>query len=126
MYPCRRRVQFMVIGQKLRVIREAKNLSQRDIERRTGLLRCYISRVEHGHTVPAVETLEKFARAFEVPFYQLFHDGIQPIEEPNLPAANKKSLHEASKDRRELRRFAEALSRMSERNRKLLLSVAQR
>ena len=44
-----------------------------DVENRTGLLRCYISRVENGHTVPAIETLEKFARALEVPIYQLFY-----------------------------------------------------
>ncbi len=47
----------MIIGDRLRELREAKNLSQEDIEKRTGLLRCYISRVENGHTVPAIETL---------------------------------------------------------------------
>jgi transcriptional regulator with XRE-family HTH domain len=52
----------MVIGDRLRELREAKELSQGDIEHRTGLLRCYISRVENGHTVPAIETLEKLAR----------------------------------------------------------------
>ena len=65
----------MVIGDRLKELRESKELSQGDIEKRTGLLRCYISRVENGHTVPAVETLEKLARALEVPMYQLFHDG---------------------------------------------------
>jgi transcriptional regulator with XRE-family HTH domain len=65
----------MVIANRLKELREAKHLSQLDIQQRTGLLRCYISRVENGHTVPAVETLEKFARALEVPMYQLFHDG---------------------------------------------------
>jgi transcriptional regulator with XRE-family HTH domain len=57
----------MVIGDRLRELREAKELSQGDIEKRPGLLRCYISRVENGHTVPAIETLEKMARALEVP-----------------------------------------------------------
>jgi transcriptional regulator with XRE-family HTH domain len=65
----------MVIGDRLRELRESKELSQGDIEKRSGLLRCYISRVENGHTVPAVSTLEKMARALEVPMYQLFHDG---------------------------------------------------
>ena len=65
----------MVIGDRLKELREAKELSQGDIEKRSGLLRCYISRVENGHTVPAVETLEKMARALEVPMYRLFHDG---------------------------------------------------
>ena len=65
----------MVIADRLRAIREQKNMSQGDIEKRTGLLRCYISRVENGHTVPAIETLEKMARAMKVPMYQLFYDG---------------------------------------------------
>jgi transcriptional regulator with XRE-family HTH domain len=50
----------MVIGDRLKTLRETKDLSQGDIEKRTGLLRCYVSRVENGHTVPSVETLEKF------------------------------------------------------------------
>ena len=57
----------MLLAHRLRAIREAKNLSQGDIEERTGLLRPYISRVENGHTVPSIETLEKLARALEVP-----------------------------------------------------------
>jgi transcriptional regulator with XRE-family HTH domain len=69
----------MIISDRLRELREAKNLSQGDIEKRTGLLRCYISRVENGHTVPAIETLEKLARALEVPLYQLFYDGDKPL-----------------------------------------------
>src|ERR1700686_816160 len=74
----------MGICDRLRELREIKNLSQGDIEKRTGLLRCYISRVENGHTVPAIETLEKFARALEVPLYQLFYEGEEPPKLPNL------------------------------------------
>ena len=43
-----------------------KNLSQGDIEKRTETTRCYISRVDNGHTVPAIETLEKLTRALGV------------------------------------------------------------
>jgi len=75
----------MIIGDRLREMREAKQLSQGDIEKRTGLLRCYISRVENGHTVPALETLEKFARALEIPMYQMFYDGDEPPKLLNLP-----------------------------------------
>jgi transcriptional regulator with XRE-family HTH domain len=63
---------------------EKKELSQGDIEKRIALLRCYISRVENGHTVPTVETLEKLARASEVPMYQLFYDGNEPPRLQNL------------------------------------------
>ncbi len=68
----------MDVGNRLRSVREEENLSQGDIEKRTGLLRCYISRVENGHTVPAIETLEKMARALELPLYQLMYDGEKP------------------------------------------------
>ena len=76
----------MIIGDRLKSLRESKNLPQGDIEERTGLLRCYISRVENGHTVPAVSTLEKMARALEIPMYQLFHDGRQrrPFADSNI------------------------------------------
>ena len=65
----------MIIGTRLRKLREERKLSQGDIEKRTGLLRCYISRVENGHTVPSLETLERLASALEIPLYQLFHEG---------------------------------------------------
>jgi transcriptional regulator with XRE-family HTH domain len=75
----------MVICDRLRSLREEKKLSQGDIEKRTGLLRCYISRVENGHTVPTVETLEKMARALEVPMYKLFYDAEAPPKLESLP-----------------------------------------
>ncbi len=75
----------MVISDRLGAIREQKDLSQGDIEQRTGLKRCYVSRVENGHTVPSIETLEKLARALEVPMYQWFYEGEEPPEVPSLP-----------------------------------------
>jgi transcriptional regulator with XRE-family HTH domain len=118
----------MPIGERLREIRESKDLSQGDIEKRTGLLRCYTSRVENGHTVPSIDTLEKYARALEVPLYKLFHDGEGPIRKPNLPAgSNDGALWGAEeKEHRELRLFAQALSKMNDRNRKLLFAMAQK
>src|ERR1700736_3240703 len=68
----------MIIGDRLRALRESKNLSQADIQERTGLLRCYISRVENGHTIPSVATLEKIARAMKMQLYQVLYDGDQP------------------------------------------------
>lgn len=116
----------MVIGQKLKEIRESKNLSQGDIEERTGLLRCYTSRVECGHTVPSVETLEKYARALEVPLYMLFHDGTSPIEKPNFLVTDNHDPVRGTlrKDWRELRLFARAFAQMDDRDRKLLLTIA--
>ena len=119
----------MVIGDRLRFIREEKNLSQGDVEKRTGLLRCYISRVENGHTVPAVETIEKFARALEVPMYQLFYDGDKPSELPNLPkrkTADEIAWGSSGKDARFLANFRRLLSRIEEKDRKLLMAFARK
>ena len=117
----------MQVGQRLREIREAKKLSQGDIEKRTGLLRCYTSRVENGHTVPAVETLEKYARAFEVPTYQLF---IGADKEPShvptvLGTAGKGKLFGSTrKEGKFFIKFWHLLSKMKERDRTVLLAVA--
>ena len=119
----------MVIGDRLRDMREQKKLSQGDIEKRTGLLRCYISRVENGHTVPAVETLEKFARALEVPLYQLFYDGEEP---PKMPLGAKRrsagalAWGDSGKDARTLAKFRQLLSRANEEDRRLLLFMAKK
>jgi transcriptional regulator with XRE-family HTH domain len=117
----------VLIGQRLKEIREWKNFSQGEIERRTGLLRCYTSRVENGHTVPAIETLEKYARALEIPLYKFFYDGAEPPKKSNLPATKTEPLWGASgNERRELRTFAKVLARMDERQRKLFLEIAMR
>jgi transcriptional regulator with XRE-family HTH domain len=119
----------MIIGDRLRALREEKNLSQGDIEKRTGLLRCYISRVENGHTVPAIETLEKMARAFEVPLYQLFYDGEEPPQLPNL-LKRKSSYNDAwgssGKDARFLSKLRRLLGKTDEHNRKLILYMTQK
>jgi len=119
----------MIVGERLRVLREEKKFSQGEIEKRTGLLRCYISRVENGHTVPAVETLEKFARALEVPIYQLFYEGEEPPKLPNLPkrkSANGKGWGDTGKDARSLFKFRRFLSQMEEKDRTLLMFMAQK
>jgi transcriptional regulator with XRE-family HTH domain len=65
----------MDIGKRLRELREASAYSQGHIEKRTGLLRCYVSRVECGHTVPWLETMDKWAKALRLELYQLFFVG---------------------------------------------------
>jgi transcriptional regulator with XRE-family HTH domain len=118
----------MIIGDRLRPIREQKRLSRGDIEHRCGLLRCYISRVEHGHTVPSIETLEKLARALEVPLYQLFYEGEQP-KLPNLPKRETEAdllFGSSGKGARLLTIFRRFLSRMVWSNRHLLLHMAQK
>jgi len=119
----------MIIGERLRDLREQKKLSQGDIEKRTGLLRCYISRVENGHTVPAIETLEKMARAMEIPLYQLFYDGEEPPKVPNLPkrkTADDIAWGNSGKDARMLGQFRRLLGKTNEKNQRILLYMAQK
>jgi transcriptional regulator with XRE-family HTH domain len=120
----------MIIGHRLRKLREEKNLSQGDIEKRTGLLRCYISRVENGHTVPSLETLERLASALEVPLYQLFYEGEEPPPLPNLsgrPSTEELVLDEESeKQVRFFEKVRRTLEKIEEKDRQLLLYMAQK
>src|SRR5258705_396312 len=119
----------MIIGDRLRALREEKKLSQGDIEKRTGLLRCYISRVENGHTVPAIETLEKLARALECPLYQLFYEGEEPPKLPNLlkrKSSNDIAWGSSGKDARYLSKLRRLLGKSDEQDRKLVLQMAQK
>ena len=119
----------MVISDRLRELREGKKLSQGDIEKRTGLLRCYISRVENGHTVPVIETLEKLARALEVPLYQLFYEGDEPPKLPNL--LKRKTSDDivwgsSGKQAVYFHKLIKCLSKAGDPDRKLLLAMAQK
>jgi transcriptional regulator with XRE-family HTH domain len=119
----------MIIGDRLRELREAKKLSQGDIEKRTGLVRPYISRVENNHTVPAIETLEKMARALEIPMYQLFYDGDEPPKLANLPkykSSEENAWGSSGKDARFLSKLRRLLGKSDEQHRKLILLMAQK
>ena len=116
----------MDIGNQLRSVREEKKLSQGDIEQRTGLLRCYISRVENGHTVPAIETLEKIARALEMPLYALMYEGEEPPALPPRAGKGPDEWGDVGKDARFLNKLCRSLAKMSERDRELLLSFAEK
>ena len=119
----------MIIGDRLRALREEKKLSQGDIEKRTGLVRPYISRIENNHTVPAIETLEKMARALEIPMYQLFYDGDEPPKLPNLPkrkTSDDIAWGSAGKEARYLNKLRRLLSKADDEDRKLILYMAQK
>jgi transcriptional regulator with XRE-family HTH domain len=116
----------MIIGDRLRLLREQKNLSQGDIEKRTGLLRCYVSRVENGHTVPAIETLEKMARALDLPLYQLMYDGEEPprLNVPPPLTRGDSGWGSSGKDLRFLQKLRRLLAKMQPKDRELLLYTA--
>ncbi|HEX2663132.1 MAG TPA: helix-turn-helix transcriptional regulator [Candidatus Acidoferrum sp.] len=117
----------MLIGQKLREIREAKNMSQVEIAETTGLVQPYVSRVENGHTIPGVETLEKWASALKVPLYQILYDGEEPPKPLKLSSNHNRELWgNSARDSHDLKRLRQFLSKMNEQERELLLSLAGR
>ena len=114
----------MLVGERIKQVRESKDMSQGDIERKTGLLRCYLSRVECGHTVPAIETLEKIARAMDIQLYQLFFEKNGEAEELKLPKTASAKL--SGKDAAVISRLTRLVSRMDDRDKKLRLGFAQK
>lgn len=117
----------MLIGQRLRDLREAKKLSQGDIEKSTGLLRCYVSRVENGHTVPNVETLEKWSRALGMPLYQLMHEGGAPPKPLKLSSERDEALWgNSGREVSALNQLRHHLAKMDVTKRKILLALASR
>lgn len=121
----------MSIGMRIRQLRAQKGLSQGDIERVTGLLRCYTSRVENGHTVPSLETLERFAAALGVPLYQLFYSGGETDPTPHL--SPRKSLEDQAEedskegtDARFLLKLKGLVEHITESDRQVLLAMAKK
>ena len=121
----------MVIGKRIRQLREMRKLSQGDIQETTGLLRCYISRVENGHTVLSLETLERFAGALGVPLYQLFCENGHPPETSHLTP--RKTLEELAKDEEVtgpedlfLAKIAHVSARLMATDRKILITLAKK
>ena len=117
----------MFIGAWLRQLREQKGLSQADIEKATGLLRGYISRVENGRTVPSLETLERLAAALGMPLYQFFYMHEEPSRVRWASSNESKAgAPEGRMDDRFLLKLRELCGRMKDPERELLLGVAKR
>jgi transcriptional regulator with XRE-family HTH domain len=114
----------MVVGDRLKSIRELKKLSQGHIEKRTGLFRCYVSRVENNHTVPSIETLEKWTRALDISLSQLFADGQAPKPLPMLKNSRVPKLSRVAANN--LRRVETAFARMKPRDMNIITGLAQK
>ena len=107
----------MNIGQRLRELRESKGLSQGHIQDRTGLLRCYVSRVECGHTNPSIETVERWAKALDLELYQVFYFG---KGEPQAP-----KLADSGRPGPEQQKLLKVFDRLGQSDRALLLAMAR-
>lgn len=105
------------IGVTIREFRLQRGMSQGDIEKRTGLLRCYLSRVENGHTVPSLETLQKIAGALELPLSQFFAD--DPVRDMPGVSLNETEIHFLT----EVQRYS---ANLGESDRRLLLAMVRK
>jgi transcriptional regulator with XRE-family HTH domain len=108
----------MQIGTTIRTHRQQKGLSQGDVEKKTGLLRCYLSRVENGHTVPSLDTLSKIALALDMPIAQFFAD-----DSLNRQISLQKLSDEELRFLTQIRRYS---SNLNESDRKLLLAMVKK
>ncbi len=108
----------MKIGATIRALRLQRGHSQGDIEKRTGLLRCYLSRVENGHTVPSLETLSKIAQALEIPLAQFFAESPEQQEAP-APKVSDDELRFLT----QIRRYSSSLN---DSDKKLLLAMVKK
>jgi transcriptional regulator with XRE-family HTH domain len=106
------------IGSTIRAYRLQKGMSQGDIEKRTGLLRCYLSRVENGHTVPSLETLQKIAYALDLQLAQFFSD--------EAVSREMSTLRLSEEEIRFLTQIQRYSARLSENDRKLLLAMVRK
>ena len=108
----------MKIGTTIRAHRLQRGLSQGDIEKKTGLLRCYLSRVENGHTVPSLDTLSKIALALDLPISQFFaEDSLSREMNP------QKLSDDELRFLTQIRRYS---SNLNESDRKLLLAMVRK
>ena len=109
----------MNIGETIRNYRLQKGMSQGDIEKRTGLLRCYLSRVENGHTIPSLDTLAKIATAMDVPLGQFFAEGHSNGSAKSLPPLTEEEVRFLS----QIRRYS---SNLNDSDRKLVLAMVRK
>jgi transcriptional regulator with XRE-family HTH domain len=108
----------MNIGTTIRDYRLQKGMSQGDIEKRTGLLRCYLSRVENGHTVPSLETLQKIARALDLQLSQFFAE--------ETVGKEMSTLRLSEEEVRFLTQIQRYSAHLSESDRRLLLAMVRK
>ncbi|MFB3813134.1 MAG: helix-turn-helix domain-containing protein [Terriglobales bacterium] len=109
----------MNIGETIRNFRLQKGMSQGDIEKRTGLLRCYLSRVENGHTIPSLDTLAKIAQAMDVPLGQFFADAGGAEGSRHLPQLSEDEVRFLT----QIRRYS---SNLNDSDRKLVLAMVKK
>jgi transcriptional regulator with XRE-family HTH domain len=118
----------IVIGTRLRALRDQKGLSQGDIEKSAGLLRCYISRLENGHTIPSLETLERLAVALDVPLYQFFYSSEGEVARPRRKSLDELAVQpgKAGEEARFFLQFKNVWARLGDPDRDVVMTLARK
>src|SRR3989442_5041917 len=111
--------QPMNIGETIRNYRLQKGMSQGDIEKRTGLLRCYLSRVENGHTIPSLDTLAQIACAMDPALSRFFSESGHTNGSKGLPQLSDDEVRFLT----QIRRYAASLN---DSDRKLVLTMVKK
>lgn len=112
----------------MRTLRKRKKLTQKEVAKKTGLLRCNVGRLENRKAAPTIATLEKMAHALEIPIFQLIYDyetSPKPANLPKLRSTKGEGWGSSGKDAHMLARFCHLFSRMSETDRELILLIAK-
>ncbi len=109
----------MNIGETIRNFRLQKGMSQGDIEKRTGLLRCYLSRVENGHTIPSLDTLAKIASAMDVALAQFFAESPSDNGNKSVPQVSDDVLRFLN----QIRRYS---ANLNDSDRRLVLTMVKK
>lgn len=116
----------MEIGRRLSELRKSRRLSQGELELRTGLLRCYTSRVENGHTVPSVETIEKYAIALGIPLAEFFSKSVVQLPVDPIAASEAEKWLPTPREQIERGKLVAAIAATESKDRQLLIALAQR
>jgi transcriptional regulator with XRE-family HTH domain len=77
------------VGQRLRILRKQRDISMRELARRSGLSANALSMIERGLTSPSVSTLSKLSGALEVPITSLFREAQERHDVVFCPASER-------------------------------------
>ena len=83
-----------LVATNIKRLREIKQLSQKEVSAKTKIPQGQYSRIENGKVEPAVSTLEKLAKVFDVSVSEFFRsDNLE--DELNLPVLEKIKMIDA-------------------------------
>lgn len=79
-------------GEHLRLIRQARGQTLKDVAQKTGFTQAYLSQVERGRTMPSLASLKRIATGYAVSLVELFADQEANDDEIVLRRADRRRL----------------------------------